>query len=131
MQADSRRPQGLDETSLLVLAALTFAVILAFGYVGRSLAPYSKGPVGWEVLTPIKANLILRSNLTGPACLSIAAQARMDLKGREVEIDVPGMGKVSVQSHNLAEYNVQPLGPLHDVEGCQWNPPVPFDWLKE
>lgn len=120
-----------DETAALVFAGLTVALILSLGFVGRVLAPYSKGPIGWEVMTPEKAALVLRSHLTGPECQGYIQRAGMVLKGRDVEVDVPDMGRVAVQSHNYGEYTVEPLGALHDTAGCRWNPPVPFEWLRE
>jgi hypothetical protein len=126
-----RQIKNVDETAVLVLAVLTFAVIFSLGYVGRVLAPYSKGPVGWEVMTPDKAALVLRSHTTGPECIAHIQGAQMTLKDRDIEVDVAGMGKVAVQSHNYGEYTVQPLTALSDASGCRWNPPVPFDWLKE
>ena len=130
MQGQGTRTARTDETSVLIFAVLVFLVFASLGFVGRIFAPFSKGPVGWELMTPGTAYTILRSHVSGPACLEVLQQATVEMKGRDADVTVPGMGKVSVQSRLYAEYTLQPLTPLQDVEGCHWNPPVPFEWLR-
>lgn len=126
MQEQGTQPaRVLDETAALTFAMLTIAFFLALGFVGRVFAPFSKGPVRWEVITPHTAVSIIRSYVTGPECLTYLQQASVELKGRSADVTVPGMGEMAVHSRGLGEYTVQPLTVIHDVEGCRWSPQLP------
>lgn len=121
----------LDETAALIFAIMIFLFFLALGFVGRVFAPFSKGPVGWELMTPVTALSVVRSHVSGPQCLTYLQGATVELKGRDADVTIPDLGKVAVQSRLYGEYTIQPLASVRNAEGCFWNPPVPFDWLQE